>query len=109
MDGAVTSQFENHLRAILGLELGSPAPRDTWTVMANVVGQDGGDLYAGMRQALSLDPGARVHLYAKEPRAGRKLGHVNVSGVTLAGVERRANAAAKMITGPMARNGAGHE
>ncbi len=72
-DGAVTSQFENHLRAGLGLPLGSTAARGT-TVMLNLIGDvpEIGDVFA--------DQGARLHLYDKEPRPGRKLGHVNVNG-----------------------------
>ncbi len=41
-DGAVTSQFENHLRAVLDLPLGSPAPRERWTVMVNILGGESG-------------------------------------------------------------------
>jgi 5-(carboxyamino)imidazole ribonucleotide synthase len=73
IDGAVTSQFENHLRAILGLPLGSTealAP----SVMINLIG--------GMPPAAELLrlPGAHLHLYGKQPRHGRKLGHVTLVG-----------------------------
>ncbi|MDN5746688.1 MAG: 5-(carboxyamino)imidazole ribonucleotide synthase, partial [Nocardioidaceae bacterium] len=81
-DGAVTSQFENHLRAALDLPLGSPAPRARWTVMVNILGGDQagvGRLYDGYPHALARDPRLRVHLYGKEPRPGRKIGHVNMS------------------------------
>lgn len=74
MDGAVTSQFENHLRAILGLPLGDPAPREAETIMINLVGS------TPPLEALLGSPGAHVHLYGKSPRAGRKLGHVNFTG-----------------------------
>lgn len=79
-DGAVTSQFENHLRAGLGLPLGSTEARGV-TVMLNLIGDvpKAGDVF--------LEYGTRLHLYGKTPRPGRKLGHVNVSGTDLAKVQ----------------------
>jgi 5-(carboxyamino)imidazole ribonucleotide synthase len=83
MDGAVTSQFEQHLRAVLDYPLGDTAARTPLTVMANVLG-------APQTPAMSVDerlhhlfarmPDAKVHLYGKGERAGRKLGHVNIVG-----------------------------
>jgi 5-(carboxyamino)imidazole ribonucleotide synthase len=69
IEGAVTSQFENHLRAILGLPLGSTAATGE-VVLLNLIG--GAPAPADL---LAL-PGAHLHLYAKEPRRGRKVGHV---------------------------------
>ena len=59
-DGSVTSQFENHLRAVLDLPLGSPAPRSPWTVMVNILGgpNETGRLYDGYRHAMARDPAA---------------------------------------------------
>ena len=71
IDGAATSQFENHLRAILGMPLGSTQARAP-CAMVNLVGQ-----VPDVSLLLAL-PGARVHLYGKPPRAGRKLGHVTL-------------------------------
>ena len=71
IDGAETSQFENHLRAILGLPLGPTTALDP-TVMINLVGAT-----PPLDRLLSI-PGAHVHLYGKEPRPGRKLGHVTL-------------------------------
>lgn len=71
IDGAETSQFENHLRAVLGLPLGSTAVRGE-SVMANLVGGE-----PPLERLLAVS-GARVHLYGKEPRAGRKVGHVTL-------------------------------
>ena len=71
IDGAETSQFENHLRAILGLPLGATAARAP-CVMANLIGD-----VPPLDELLAL-PGARVHLYGKEPRPGRKVGHVTL-------------------------------
>ena len=102
-DGAVTSQFENHLRAVLDLPLGSPAPRATWTVMVNILGgdDDAGRLYDGYPHALARDPQLRVHLYGKELRPGRKVGHVNVYGDDLDDCLERARHAAAWFRGDL--------
>ena len=73
IDGAETSQFENHLRAILGLPLGSTAARAP-SVMVNLIGD-----VPAVGALLEL-PGAHVHLYGKESRPGRKVGHVTLVG-----------------------------
>ena len=59
MDGAVTGQFEQHLRAVLDLPLGDPRPAAPWTVMANVLGGDYDDLYRAYRHVMARDPGAQ--------------------------------------------------
>ncbi len=102
-DGAVTSQFENHLRAVLDLPLGSPAARSTWTVMVNILGgpQETGRLYDGYRHAMARDPGLRVHLYGKDLRPGRKVGHVNAYGEDLADCLVRARHAAAWFAGEL--------
>lgn len=102
-DGAVTSQFENHLRAVLDLPLGSPAPRVRWTVMVNILGgpEDPGRLYDGYPHALARDPHLRVHLYGKEPRPGRKVGHVNAYGDDLEDCLERARHAAAWFAGEL--------
>ena len=103
-DGAVTSQFENHLRAVLDLPLGSPAPRARWTVMVNILGSDRDDvghLYDGYPHALARDPRLRVHLYGKELRPGRKVGHVNAYGDDLDEVLERARHAAGWFRGDL--------
>ena len=71
IDGAETSQFENHLRAILGLPLGSTEARAP-CVMVNLIGT-----VPALDELVAL-PGARVHLYGKEPRPGRKVGHMTL-------------------------------
>lgn len=103
-DGAVTSQFENHLRAVLDLPLGSPAPRARWTVMVNVLGGPDasvGRLYDGYPHALARDPRLRVHLYGKELRPGRKVGHVNAYGDDLEDCLERARHAAAWFRGDL--------
>jgi 5-(carboxyamino)imidazole ribonucleotide synthase len=103
-DGAVTSQFENHLRAVLDLPLGSPAPRARWTVMVNILGGPDagvGRLYDGYPHALARDPHLRVHLYGKELRPGRKVGHVNAYGDDLDDCLARARHAAAWFRGDL--------
>ncbi|MCH1866417.1 5-(carboxyamino)imidazole ribonucleotide synthase [Nocardioides sp. CFH 31398] len=103
-DGAVTSQFENHLRAVLDLPLGSPAPRERWTVMVNILGSDDPDvgrLYDGYPHALARDPRLRVHLYGKDLRPGRKVGHVNAYGDDLEDCLERARHAAAWFAGEL--------
>ena len=99
IDGAVTSQFEQHLRAVLDLPLGDPAPRARWTVMANVLGTSLDDPTQALAAVAAADAGAKVHLYGKEVRAGRKLGHVNVCGDDLEQVRARARRAAALLRG----------
>ncbi len=99
MDGAVTGQFEQHLRAVLDLPLGSPRPREPWTVMANVLGGEYPELYPAYRHVMARDPGAKVHLYGKDVRPGRKIGHVNVSGDDLDDLRERAGHAADYLRG----------
>jgi len=103
-DGAVTSQFENHLRAVLDLPLGSPVARSRWTVMVNILGgpaDSGGRLYDGYPHAFARDPHLRVHLYGKEPRPGRKVGHVNAYGDDLQECLERARHAAAWFAGEL--------
>ena len=99
LDGSVTSQFEQHLRAVLDLPLGDTDPTARWTVMANVLGSTLAEPTDALAEVLRHDPAAKVHLYGKEVRAGRKLGHVNISGDDLAAVRTRAAAAAALLQG----------
>jgi 5-(carboxyamino)imidazole ribonucleotide synthase len=91
MDGARTSQFEQHLRAVLDYPLGDTEAVAPVTVMANVLG-------AAQPPAMTADerlhhlfarmPDARVHLYGKTERPGRKVGHINFLGVDMAGLAK---------------------
>jgi len=95
IEGAVTSQFEQHLRAVLDWPLGDTATLAPVTVMANILG--------GSRQDLTQawpgigDPGAKVHLYGKQVRPGRKVGHVTVCGDDADQARSRAVAVAQWI------------
>ncbi|HLS45473.1 MAG TPA: 5-(carboxyamino)imidazole ribonucleotide synthase [Ornithinicoccus sp.] len=100
IDGAVTSQFEQHLRAVLDLPLGDPSTRQRWAVMANVLGGDHPDLYPTYRHLMARDPGLKIHLYGKGVRPGRKLGHVTVTGDgDLEALRERARHAADYLQG----------
>ncbi len=99
MDGAVTSQFANHLRAVLDLPLGDPRPRAPWTVMANVLGGDYPDMYPAYLHCMARDPGLKIHMYGKDVKPGRKVGHVNTYGDDLADVRERADHAAGYLRG----------
>ena len=79
IEGSVTSQFEQHLRAVLDLPLGSTAPRAAHSVMVNLLGvDDKNDFVQAYAKALVAHPEAKIHTYGKGPRAGRKMGHVTV-------------------------------
>ena len=89
-EGAITSQFEQHLRAVADWPLGSPDLRHPWSVMVNLFGDAGNDR---IRQILDHSPQVSVHAYGKSARPGRKAGHVVVSGDTLDEVLALARAA----------------
>ena len=92
------SQFENHVRAVLGWPLGSPEMVAPAAVMVNLLGRgEGPGTPEGLREALEV-PGAHVHVYGKTRSAlGRKMGHVTVVGATPEDCERRARKAAGSI------------
>ncbi|MFK4836139.1 5-(carboxyamino)imidazole ribonucleotide synthase [Microbacterium sp. ZW T2_14] len=97
-DGAVTSQFEQHLRAVLDLPLGGTEPVAEWAVMVNILGGPTEDsLDDRFPAAMAEHPQAKVHTYGKTPRPGRKVGHVNVIGDDLDDVAYRARAAASFF------------
>ncbi|GAB7033119.1 5-(carboxyamino)imidazole ribonucleotide synthase [Streptomyces sp. NPDC021749] len=98
-DGAITSQFANHVRAVLDLPLGDPRPRARWTVMANVLGGDYPDMYYAYLHCMARDPQLKIHMYGKDVKPGRKVGHVNTYGDDLADVRERAAHAAGYLRG----------
>jgi 5-(carboxyamino)imidazole ribonucleotide synthase len=98
IEGARTSQFEQHLRAVLDLPLGSPVMTAPAVVMANVLGGDEPDLYSRYEHVMAHDPGIKVHFYGKDVRPGRKIGHVTALGTDLATVRARAQHAATYLS-----------
>jgi 5-(carboxyamino)imidazole ribonucleotide synthase len=99
IEGANTSQFENHLRAVLDLPLGSPGAVAPYAVMVNILGGDVGDLYSAYRHVMARDPALKVHLYGKQVRRGRKLGHVTALGSDVEGLLARGRHAADYFAG----------
>ena len=98
IDGSATSQFENHLRAVLDLPLGPTDAREPVSVMVNVLGGSVTDLVAQRAVALAAEPGVHVHLYGKPVRPGRKVGHVTATGTDPGDVLARARRAAAILT-----------
>jgi 5-(carboxyamino)imidazole ribonucleotide synthase len=83
IEGSQTSQFEQHLRAILDLPLGDPSMTDDFAVMGNILGKDKTDMYRPYLHLMARNPSLKFHMYGKEVRPGRKIGHVNVIGKDL--------------------------
>jgi 5-(carboxyamino)imidazole ribonucleotide synthase len=101
MEGAVTSQFENHVRSVLDLPLGSTVAQHSQVASVNVFGgPDGADPAALLPRGLAVE-GAHVHLYGKSARPGRKLGHVTVCGDEADAVRARAWSAAIALGTPV--------
>jgi 5-(carboxyamino)imidazole ribonucleotide synthase len=101
IEGSRTSQFEQHLRAVLDYPLGDTAPTASWTVMANVLGGDpvpAMGLDERLHHLFARFPDAKAHLYGKAERPGRKVGHVTVLGDDLAELRRRAGLAAGWLS-----------
>ena len=83
IDGSVTSQFEQHLRAILDLPLGDTSMTAKYAVMGNVLGGDKQDMYRPYLHLLARTPKLKVHQYRKDVKPGRKIGHVTLLGENL--------------------------
>ncbi|MFC3373051.1 5-(carboxyamino)imidazole ribonucleotide synthase [Glutamicibacter protophormiae] len=99
MNGSVTSQFEQHLRAVLDLPLGETRELGV-TVMKNYLGGANQDLYSAFAAALAAAPEVKVHAYGKSVRPGRKIGHVNIvanAGQSVDELRQRADLVAALI------------
>ncbi len=99
-DGSITSQFEQHLRAVLDLPLGATDALAPVVVMKNFLGGENQDLFKAFPMALAYEPAAKVHSYGKSVRPGRKIGHVNLVGSSVSDVDsvrQRATAVADII------------
>jgi 5-(carboxyamino)imidazole ribonucleotide synthase len=100
IEGARTSQFEQHLRAVLNWPLGSPAMAAPAAVMANVLGGTDPDMHGKLNHVMAADTALKVQLYGKPVRPGRKVGHVTALGSDLASLrDRAARAASYLATG----------
>ena len=110
IEGARTSQFEQHLRAVLDYPLGATGLTAPWVSMANVLGgaldaTGEADLDRRLHMLLAKDPALKVHLYGKEVRPGRKIGHVTALGDDLDDVRRRARYGAAYLRDGRAGDG----
>jgi len=83
IEGSQTSQFEQHLRTILDLPLGDPSMTDKFAVMGNILGKDKTDMFRPYLHLMARNPSLKFHMYGKQVRPGRKIGHVNVIGKDL--------------------------
>ncbi len=98
IEGSVTSQFEQHLRAVADLPLGETPLTARAVVMVNVLGGPAeGTMDVRYPAVMAAHPEAKLHSYAKQPRPGRKVGHVTVRGDDMAATRAEAQAAAAMF------------
>jgi 5-(carboxyamino)imidazole ribonucleotide synthase len=98
IEGSRTSQFEQHLRAVLDYPLGATSLTAPVVVMANLLGGEGdGDLDKRMHMLFAKDPALKVHLYGKEIRPGRKIGHVTTLGDDIDETRQRARVGAHYL------------
>jgi 5-(carboxyamino)imidazole ribonucleotide synthase len=99
IEGSRTSQFEQHLRAVLDLPLGDTSMTAPYVAMSNVLGGDIAEMYSGYLHCFAHDPGVRIHMYGKDVRPGRKVGHTTVLGEDAEDVRARAQHAAAFLRG----------
>ena len=97
IEGALTSQFEQHLRAVLNLPLGATTATAPYAVMVNILGGPDPDLRSRLTHVMAADAGVKVHLYGKPVRPGRKVGHVTVLGDEPEEAAKRARRAASYL------------
>jgi 5-(carboxyamino)imidazole ribonucleotide synthase len=98
IEGSVTSQFEQHLRAVAGLPLGDTALVAKYAVMVNLLGVDEQNNFVdGFDSVRERHPRANLHAYGKSARKGRKMGHVTVIGDDLDSALAEANATAAVL------------
>jgi len=99
IEGSRTSQFEQHLRAVLDWPMGATGMTAPWVVMANVLGGEGEpDLDRRLHMLFGRDPALKVHLYGKQVRRGRKIGHVTALGSDLEATRTRAREGAASLS-----------
>mgnify|MGYP006270113533 CR=1 FL=1 len=99
IEGAITSQFEQHLRAILDLPLGDTKMTSKWAVMGNILGGSKLDMYRPYLHLMAREPRLKFHQYRKEVRAGRKIGHVTIAGENLLELRAEIDHALKYMSG----------
>jgi 5-(carboxyamino)imidazole ribonucleotide synthase len=99
IEGSVTSQFEQHLRAILDLPLGDTSMTAKWAVMGNVLGGSKSDMYRPYLHLMARTPSLKFHQYRKEVKPGRKIGHVSITGDNLVELRKEVEHALQYMSG----------
>ena len=99
IEGSVTSQFEQHVRAILDLPLGDTSMTATWAVMGNILGGSKTDMYRPYLHLMARNPALKFHNYRKAFRPGRKLGHVTITGDNLVELRKEIDHALAYMSG----------
>ena len=99
IEGSITSQFEQHLRAILDLPLGDTTMVTKWAVMGNVLGGTKTDMYRPYLHLMARTPALKFHQYRKEVRPGRKIGHVTITGDNLVELRQEVDHALAYMSG----------
>ena len=99
IEGSITSQFEQHLRAVLDLPLGDPSMRAPYAVMGNILGGEKSDMYRPYLHLMARTPTLKFHHYKKEVRPGRKIGHVNMLGSNLVELTQEVKHALEYMSG----------
>ncbi|MCI2178759.1 MAG: 5-(carboxyamino)imidazole ribonucleotide synthase [Ancrocorticia sp.] len=99
IEGSTTSQFEQHVRAVLDLPLGDTALRAPWSVMVNILGSQLRDPRDAYPQAMARYPSVKFHMYGKAVKPRRKIGHVTAVGSDLQAALAAAHGAAAILRG----------
>lgn len=99
IEGSVTSQFEQHLRAVLDLPLGDTTLTSKWAVMGNILGGSKSDMFRPYLHLMARTPALKFHYYRKEVRPGRKLGHVTITGENLIELRQEVDHALAYLSG----------
>lgn len=99
IEGSVTSQFEQHLRAVLDLPLGDTTLTSKWAVMGNILSGSKSDMYRPYLHLMARTPALKFHYYRKEVRPGRKLGHVTITGTNLLELRQEVDHALAYLSG----------
>jgi 5-(carboxyamino)imidazole ribonucleotide synthase len=99
IEGSKTSQFEQHIRAVLDLPLGETSLTADWAVMGNILGGEKSDMYRPYLHLMARTPGLKFHHYRKEVRPGRKIGHVTLLGADLVELRQEVQHALDYLSG----------
>jgi phosphoribosylaminoimidazole carboxylase (NCAIR synthetase) len=99
IDASRTSQFEQHLRAILDLPLGDPSMTNDYAVMGNIVGKNKTDMYRPYLHLMARNPSLKFHMYSKQVRPGLEVGHINAFGKVLAELQSEIEHAVDYMSG----------